>query len=190
MDINAFRLFKRVLHLERQYINNQLSVDELHKNLEDFHRDISTLKLNKENRTSISYATAMVLVLDRLEKSIKLNDITLYQFEEYKNNFIELTKQISNLENVYQDYQYMNEIDTAELIQSKKKCTRANYPKQIAGILKGWLFENQDNPYPTEKEKIMLSNKTGLDQTQINNWFINARRRILPGIKKKFGNRI
>lgn len=32
----------------------------------------------------------------------------------------------------------------------------------------------------------MLIEMTGLDSTQINNWFINARRRILPYMKSKY----
>ncbi|KAM0676567.1 Homeobox protein tos8 [Binucleata daphniae] len=64
-----------------------------------------------------------------------------------------------------------------------KKCKRANYPKQISKILKNWLRNNIQSPYPSEIEKAELAKLTGLDQTQINNWFINARRRILPMLK-------
>ena len=43
-----------------------------------------------------------------------------------------------------------------------------------------WLKEHQDNPYPNDDEKEMLINKTKLTINQINYWFTNARRRILP----------
>ena len=43
-----------------------------------------------------------------------------------------------------------------------------------------WLREHQDNPYPNDDEKEMLINKTKLTINQINYWFTNARRRILP----------
>ncbi|ELA40844.1 uncharacterized protein VICG_02118 [Vittaforma corneae ATCC 50505] len=70
--------------------------------------------------------------------------------------------------------------------QQRIKNKRANYPKKISRILKNWLKENMNNPYPSESEKAMLMELTGLDVTQINNWFINARRRILPYMKSKY----
>jgi hypothetical protein len=69
-------------------------------------------------------------------------------------------------------------------IVSDGKSRRLNYPKNVINTLKGWLEENSDNPYPTEAEKHLLSEKTGLNMTQINNWFINARRRLLPYLSK------
>ncbi|KAI5165063.1 hypothetical protein NEIRO03_0127 [Nematocida sp. AWRm78] len=62
---------------------------------------------------------------------------------------------------------------------------RMNYPKTITKILKTWLSKHIDNPYPDEVEKKYLIYKTGLGNTQINNWFINARRRILPKLFQK-----
>ena len=44
-------------------------------------------------------------------------------------------------------------------------------------ILKSWLYAHQHYPYPTEQEKDELERQTGLDRTQISNWFINSRRR-------------
>ncbi|KAI7856982.1 homeobox KN domain-containing protein [Circinella umbellata] len=57
---------------------------------------------------------------------------------------------------------------------------RGNLPKPVTAILKSWLVEHCANPYPTEDEKNWLKHKTGLTLNQISNWFINARRRILP----------
>ena len=43
-----------------------------------------------------------------------------------------------------------------------------------------WLREHEDNPYPNDDEKEMLIRRTKLTINQINYWFTNARRRILP----------
>ncbi|KAF9976999.1 hypothetical protein BGZ73_007305 [Actinomortierella ambigua] len=59
---------------------------------------------------------------------------------------------------------------------------RGNLPKTVTTVLKAWLVDNATHPYPTEDEKIKLSQKTGLTLNQISNWFINARRRILQPI--------
>lgn len=67
----------------------------------------------------------------------------------------------------------------------KRIYRRLNYPKSVVSTLKGWLAGHFDDPYPSEHEKMMLCNSTGLTLTQLNNWFINARRRLLPSIAGK-----
>jgi hypothetical protein len=57
---------------------------------------------------------------------------------------------------------------------------RGNLPKSVTAILKQWLIDHRGHPYPTEEEKRGLRSKTNLTLNQISNWFINARRRILP----------
>ncbi|KAI8379742.1 homeobox KN domain-containing protein [Radiomyces spectabilis] len=65
---------------------------------------------------------------------------------------------------------------------------RGNLPKPVTAILKQWLIDHCDNPYPTEDEKDELKHVTGLTLNQISNWFINARRRILPLIIQQEDN--
>ena len=44
-------------------------------------------------------------------------------------------------------------------------------------------MENQNYPYPSEKDKVMLIKKTGLTRKQLRIWMINARKvNILPNI--------
>ncbi|KXN67965.1 hypothetical protein CONCODRAFT_30907, partial [Conidiobolus coronatus NRRL 28638] len=62
--------------------------------------------------------------------------------------------------------------------QNGKK-NRINFSKSIAKILKDWLYDNIDHPFPNDKEKINLSIMTGLSVEQVSNWFINGRRRLL-----------
>lgn len=63
-------------------------------------------------------------------------------------------------------------------IQSHKR-RRGNLPKPVINILRTWLINNKRHPYPSEEVKRNLARQTGLTKSQISNWFINARRRIL-----------
>ena len=56
--------------------------------------------------------------------------------------------------------------------------------KKSTEILKQWLFEHFNHPYPNDDEKDELCLRTNLTISQLNNWFINARRRILPAYLK------
>lgn len=59
-------------------------------------------------------------------------------------------------------------------------CKREKTSPASQKILKDWLFSHYKCPYPNEDQKDMLCMHTGLTLHQLNNWFINARRRILP----------
>ncbi|TRY58044.1 hypothetical protein DNTS_022697 [Danionella cerebrum] len=56
---------------------------------------------------------------------------------------------------------------------------RGIFPKVATNIMRTWLFQHLTHPYPSEEQKKQLSQDTGLTILQVNNWFINARRRIV-----------
>jgi hypothetical protein len=58
-----------------------------------------------------------------------------------------------------------------------KKRKKGKLPSTATDFLKTWWREKVVWPYPTEEEKRCLGSQTGLDPTQINNWFINQRKR-------------
>lgn len=79
-----------------------------------------------------------------------------------------------------------------------KKQKRGVLPKQATSVMRSWLFQHLvvcrivlfslivtiyvstlQHPYPTEDEKRHIAAQTNLTLLQVNNWFINARRRIL-----------
>ncbi|KAI4321486.1 hypothetical protein MLD38_034858 [Melastoma candidum] len=61
-----------------------------------------------------------------------------------------------------------------ELSKKKKK---GKLPKEARQKLLSWWELHYKWPYPSETEKVALADATGLDQKQINNWFINQRKR-------------
>ncbi|XP_030642633.1 homeobox protein PKNOX1.1 [Chanos chanos] len=62
---------------------------------------------------------------------------------------------------------------------SSSKNKRGVLPKHATNVMRSWLFQHIGHPYPTEDEKKQIASQTNLTLLQVNNWFINARRRIL-----------
>ncbi|KAA8515552.1 hypothetical protein F0562_018837 [Nyssa sinensis] len=58
-----------------------------------------------------------------------------------------------------------------------KKRKKGKLPKEARQQLLDWWSRHYKWPYPSESQKLALSESTGLDQKQINNWFINQRKR-------------
>ncbi|KAK7411102.1 hypothetical protein VNO78_02502 [Psophocarpus tetragonolobus] len=61
-----------------------------------------------------------------------------------------------------------------EFSRKKKK---EKLPKEAKQILLAWWNIHFKWPYPTDADKVALAEWTGLDQKQVNNWFINQRKR-------------
>ncbi|TQD89427.1 hypothetical protein C1H46_025070 [Malus baccata] len=66
---------------------------------------------------------------------------------------------------------------TNSLRQSVSRSQRG-LPENAVAVLRTWLFEHFLHPYPSDSEKLMLAQQTGLSRTQVSNWFINSRVRI------------
>ncbi|KAH1075526.1 hypothetical protein J1N35_027854 [Gossypium stocksii] len=71
---------------------------------------------------------------------------------------------------------YSGYISTLKHEFSKHK-KKGKLPRDARQILLHWWDLHYKWPYPTEADKVGLAEATGLDQKQINNWFINQRKR-------------
>ncbi|XP_021732364.1 BEL1-like homeodomain protein 9 [Chenopodium quinoa] len=56
--------------------------------------------------------------------------------------------------------------------------SQRGFPDKAVAVLKNWLFEHFLHPYPSDSDKHMLAQKTGLSRSQVSNWFTNARVRL------------
>ncbi|VDM34048.1 unnamed protein product, partial [Hydatigera taeniaeformis] len=69
--------------------------------------------------------------------------------------------------------------DADNRVAAKRQKKRGIFPKVATNIMRAWLFQHLSHPYPSEEQKKQLAQDTGLTILQVNNWFINARRRIV-----------
>jgi hypothetical protein len=62
---------------------------------------------------------------------------------------------------------------------------RGYLSEESVAVLRQWLWDHLDNPYPSEEDKTELSDQLGLSMTQVNNWFTNARRRNVAKMREQ-----
>eukprot|EP00850_Spirogloea_muscicola_P012271 SM000078S22130 [mRNA] locus=s78:526676:529014:- [translate_table: standard] len=73
----------------------------------------------------------------------------------------------------------------AEFLKKRKK---GKLPREATAALLAWWSDHIHWPYPTEPEKTRLAELTALDPKQINNWFINQRKRHWHTAEGEGGN--
>ncbi|KAL1500819.1 hypothetical protein ABEB36_006256 [Hypothenemus hampei] len=101
--------------------------------------------------------------------------------EDYICNFCNVPfKTLQNLRKHNQQCQKVRSFATSPSVLAK----RPHLPTKAKNHLKRWLFNHTDHPYPTDVEKQQLMKETNLSLLQVENWFINARRRILADLTR------
>lgn len=58
-----------------------------------------------------------------------------------------------------------------------KRVKKGKLPESSSAVLKDWWNKHLIYPYPSEEDKIALERASNLSSTQVNNWFINMRKR-------------
>ncbi|OGM50948.1 putative homeobox protein meis [Aspergillus bombycis] len=96
-----------------------------------------------------------------------------------------LSERHSHMSSSCESLQLEPSVSTNIRSSSRRWARRKNrrFSTTAVSIMRSWLNQHQDYPYPTEQEKEQLKCETGLDVTQISNWFTNARRRRVVGSK-------
>jgi hypothetical protein len=57
--------------------------------------------------------------------------------------------------------------------------------RESTRLLEEWLAINNQDPYPSYEEKVLLCTKTGLTYKQVTNWFIHRRSKLSDSNKPK-----
>ncbi|RFU80379.1 hypothetical protein TARUN_1845 [Trichoderma arundinaceum] len=74
---------------------------------------------------------------------------------------------------------------SSSIVSYKRNSTRS---VKKTRVLRNWFATHQEHPYPSEDEKSMLADQSGLSKTQVINWFANARRRHRLTAQSHFNN--
>lgn len=198
---NTMSLAEKVAKMEEDYFFEHIDRKNMHSIIKQVEMEFESLQSSLTKEKDLKNVVSLFLILERLKKGLIFENYVLNIFEKEILSFTLLLDKTTNnssgdkelgLSNddvnfeIIQSSSYLRKQDSNNIFVQKIKNKRSNYPKKISRILKNWLKENMNNPYPSDSEKAILMELTELDSTQINNWFINARRRILPYMKSKY----
>lgn len=166
----------QVLTEEQRKILKNFAKEDLHPkvcDIEELALDTG-LKYQKINTWFANYRMSQ-----KREKKIKFSD---YQYqileEQFEKNPYPNRVKIANISK-------KTGLDIKQITtyfgnkRSRKNISKGRFTVEQRKVLSNFLGKNAKNPYPTTKQKQILSEKTGLSIKQISNWFVNSRRRYI-----------
>jgi hypothetical protein len=116
------------------------------------------------------------VVLDRVDQLCTLIDLHPWQVmikdSECFESYCDLYRSMGSIDNESEE-----EEECASSDSDGWEPRRGYYPKAVVRVLQTWFHDHLDYPYPSDEEKALLCVTTHLTHSQINQWFINARRR-------------
>jgi hypothetical protein len=98
---------------------------------------------------------------------------------ENKHLLLHLLDSFKEESNIIERQHSVNTIGKRSLQSSSEQsiAKRARLTEIQSGILQTWFDSRITSPYPTNQEKLDLGKQTGLSVKQIENWFVNTRKR-------------
>ena len=172
-----------------QHCSADSNLRSLNHTITSLIHDLSTLQSTPEITTSTDQAMAACILAHLLLSTKHAEDRMSILDGSSKSNTIQWSALPKTNESAYN-------MESSESQTTQKKITRRrqttksnvnqsmkkerkNHPLSVRRFLTQWLLEHRDCPYPTEMEKKSLMSATGLNEAQINDWMVNARRRVL-----------
>lgn len=157
------------MNLENSISNIKNLASELELKINKIHSDLENIQqLADELKSKIQNLDAAKAKLPTYKFKVGVKRLSL------KNLDVKLSKQSKD---------YVESLDQTTSVKIKPRRSgmfQSSLPEESIQILKSWLNQNKQNPYPNEQQRVSLAAQTNLSLNQVNNWFLNARRRILP----------
>ncbi|XP_071706362.1 homeobox protein knotted-1-like 6 [Rutidosis leptorrhynchoides] len=137
------------------------------------------LKYKSDLTRPFDEATVFLTNIESQLNNLCKDDVAVSSEEELSGGETETSTQASREDQELKDTllrKFGGHISSLKHEFSKKK-KKGKLPNEARQTLLEWWDSHYKWPYPTEADKISLAETTGLDQKQINNWFINQRKR-------------
>jgi len=121
-------------------------------------------------------------VLQAMVNHLNQKNFELSRFSKHAGTALELPAEIETFP-VQQAFQVRIPPIKKKKRNGIQKFKRSRFELETSHILTSWLLAHKKNPYPTQQQKQQLAVETNLDVSQVQNWFINIRKRHLAPLR-------